>query len=84
MSQLSQTCLKLDVALKLELGSRQADGMVVHGWFLWKIKLERRKYNSEFSEFYSVSYIERLKHKTATRKEPSNDMFVTFVIFCSI
>lgn len=84
MLHLSQTCLNLGVALKLELGGREADGMVVHGWFLWKIKLERKKYNSEFSEFYGVSYIERLKHKTAIQKEPSNDIFVTFVIFCSI
>lgn len=49
MLHLSQSWLKLDVALKLELGGRQADGMVVQEWFLWKNKLERKKYSSEFN-----------------------------------
>lgn len=51
MLHLSQTWLKVDVALNLEMGGRQADGMVVQGWFLWRNKLERKKYNSEFSNF---------------------------------
>lgn len=76
MLHLSQTWLKLDVALKLELGGRQADGMSVQEWFLGKNKPERKKYNSEFNEFYSVSYIERLKCKTATQKEFGNMIFL--------
>lgn len=76
MLHLSQTWLRLDVALKLELGGRRADGMVVQGWFLWKKNPEKKKYNSEFNEFYGCLYIERPKCKTATEREPSNMIFL--------